>query len=54
MKSIKDFTDEELRDQITNAQEDLDNVEYGTGSYNTSLAELQVAKCEAKLRGIIS
>lgn len=53
MKSIKDFTDEELAEQITNAQEDLDSAEYGSGDYNTALAELQVATGEAKQRGLI-
>lgn len=50
MQSIKDFTDEELRDQIINAQEELDSAEYGSGDYNTALAEKHVAEKEAKRR----
>lgn len=54
MQSIKDFTDEELRDQIDNAQEDLDSSEYGTADYNAALSELHVAINEAEQRGLIS
>ena len=46
MKSIKDFTNEELNKQIEDARADLDASEYGTGDYNAALAELNVANKE--------
>lgn len=44
--SIKDFTDKELLEQILNAQEELDSLEYGTADYNATLSEVMVAKIE--------
>lgn len=50
MLSIKGFTDSELLEQIANAQEDMDNVVYDSGDYNTSLNEFIVAKIELSIR----
>lgn len=48
MISIKDLTDAELDKQIRDARADMDSAEYGTGDYNTALAELTVAEKEKK------
>lgn len=50
MLNIKDFTDKELDKQIQNAQDDMDQFEYGTGDYNRAVAELAIAKEEKKKR----
>lgn len=50
MLNIKDFTDEELNNQITNLETDLNTFEYGTGDYNIALAEMEVALKEKKRR----
>lgn len=50
MLSIKDFTNIELLEQISNAQEDMDNLEYGTADYNAALSELTVAQAELNKR----
>jgi len=52
MQSVKDFTDQNLKEEIIKAQEDMDNAEYGTSDYNAAVAELHVAYHEAKRRRI--
>lgn len=49
MKSIKDFTDLELDDQLYNAKMDLEEAETN-GDRNHALAELEVAKKEKERR----
>lgn len=50
MRSVKDFTDDELLKQIDNAREDMDSSDYGSGDYNSVLAELEIALKEKKCR----
>lgn len=48
--SVKDFTNQELLEQILNAEEDLDSLKYGTADYNAALSEIIVAKIELARR----
>lgn len=50
MINIRELTDEELEKQIENCRADLDEAEYGTGDYNSALAELHVAENEKNRR----
>jgi nitric oxide synthase oxygenase domain/subunit len=50
MKSIQDFSDKELYEQIKNTRNDLDEAEYGTSDYNSALIELNVAIRESQQR----
>ena len=49
MRSIRDFTDVELQEQIENATLDLEEAE-NKGDYNAAYAELTVAKREKRRR----
>lgn len=49
MKSITDFTDLELDDQIYNARKDMEEAET-QGDYNAGYAEFTVAKIEKQRR----
>ena len=50
MKSVRDFSDMELNEQIKNARDDLEGAEYGTGVYNLALSELHVSILEKQRR----
>jgi hypothetical protein len=50
MISIKDMSFEELKEQIDNCKDALEECELGTGDYNSLNAELIVAKSEMKIR----
>ena len=50
MFNIKDFSYDELKEQIENCRELLDEYEYGSGDYNICKAELHVAERELKTR----
>lgn len=50
MRSIRDFTDQEMQEQIASAQELLDILEYGSGDYNAAKAEYEVAVKELSRR----
>ena len=53
MKSIRDFSDMELNEQIKNSRDDLEGAEYGTGVYNSALSELHVSIVEKQRREAI-
>lgn len=53
MLNIKDFTDQELEEQIANCQTELDEVDYNSGDYNHALAELEVALKEKARRELL-
>lgn len=50
MFNIKDMSYEELKEQIKNCRELLDEYEYESGDYNMCKAELHVTERELKTR----